>query len=139
MKKTTPFILLLIFVFSCTSNTIYKKPDDLISEDLMVDLILDIQIANEAKNNKNSQEKRILNYMPLVYKKYGIDSARFARSNFYYTTDIDNYTKLLKRVQVKLKLMEKEYDRLIKMQDSLHPDKKRGSPKKNRSKDALVE
>jgi len=139
MKKTTPFILLLIFVFSCTSNTIYKKPDDLISEDLMVDLILDIQIANEAKNNKNSQEKRILNYMPLVYKKYGIDSTRFARSNFYYTTDIDDYTKLLKRVQAKLELMEKEYEHLINVQDSLHPNKNRKPLKENHSKGAMIE
>ncbi len=130
MKKFIPFILLLTFVFSCTSNTIYKKPNDLISEDLMVDLILDMQIANGARNSKNKEGKRILEYMPLVYEKYGIDSARFAKSNFYYSTVIDDYTKILRRVKSRLDIMEKEFDVLVKIQDSLNKKEKKDIKKK---------
>lgn len=91
----------------------------------MVDLILDMQIANGARNSKNKEGKRILEYMPLVYEKYGIDSARFARSNFYYSTVIDDYTKILRKVHSRLEIMEKEYNGLVKIQDSLNRKEKK--------------
>lgn len=120
MKQFIRFTLLLLFVVSCTSNTIYKKPEDLIGKDEMIALILDIQLANGARNVKNKDEKRMVEYMPLVYDKYGIDSARFARSNFYYSTRIDDYTKMLKAVQARLAKMEKEYDRKVFVEDSIN-------------------
>ncbi len=119
MKKLTAVILLLILVISCTSNTIYKKPNDLISEDLMVNLIVDMQIANSARNTKNKEGIRKLEYMPLVYEKFGIDSARFARSNFYYSTKIDDYSKLLKKVKAKLENMERDFSEQVEIQDSI--------------------
>lgn len=114
------FTLLFLLVISCTSNTIYKKPANLISEEQMVDLIFDIQLANGARNIKNKDGKRLIEYMPLVYEKYGIDSAQFAQSNFYYSTKIDDYTKLLKKVQTRLAKMEKEYDAKVQLNDSLN-------------------
>ena len=77
-----------MFLSSCTSNTIYKKPKDLISQEQMVDLLVDMQLAVGAKVVKNIEEKRS-NYMPLVYEKYNVDSGQFARSNSNYGADQD--------------------------------------------------
>ena len=134
MKKITLILLLLVFVFSCTSNTIYKKPEDLIAENLMVDLIVDMQIANGARNVKNKKGVRVKEYMPLVYEKYGVDSARFARSNFYYSTKIDDYNKLLKKVQARLEKLEKEFSRQVEIQDSIKRAKKVESKKDQKIK-----
>lgn len=132
MKKFTSILLLLFFVFSCTSNTIYKKPKDLIAESLMVDLIVDMQIANGARNIKTKEGTRMKEYMPLVYEKYGIDSARFARSNFYYSTKIDDYSKLLRKVQEKLEKIEKELNKQVDIQDSIkNANRKKANSKKN--------
>ncbi|MDT0553660.1 DUF4296 domain-containing protein [Urechidicola vernalis] len=119
MKQFSLYILLILFIVSCTSNTIYKRPDDLIKKDEMIALILDIQLANGARNIKNSDGQRLVEYMPLVYEKYGIDSARFARSNYYYSTRIDDYTKMLRAVKERLGKMEKDYDRKVFVQDSI--------------------
>lgn len=119
MKQLVYILLSLIFVVSCTSNTIYKKPDDLIPEDKMVDLLVDLQLALGAKSIKNIEGKKNIDYMHLVYEKYQIDSARFAESNFYYMSDIDKFNKILKKSKNKLQKMKKEYNTLKKDKDSV--------------------
>ena len=119
MKKIISFLVLFILVLSCTSNTIYKKPDDLIQKDLMIELIGQMQIANAARSSKNLNKERSLEYMSLVYNKYGIDSARFARSNFYYSTKIDEYKKMMQQVKADLNQLKKHQDVIVKESDSL--------------------
>lgn len=119
MKQLVYILLSLIFVVSCTSNTIYKKPDDLIPEDKMVDLLVDLQLALGAKSIKNIEGKKNIDYMHLVYEKYQIDSARFAESNFYYMSDIDKFNKILKKSKNKLQKMKNEYKALKKNKDSV--------------------
>lgn len=119
MKQLIYFSLCLVFVCSCTSNTIYNKPDNLIPEKEMVDLLVDMHIAVGAKAGKNYDEKFGIEYMPYVYEKYEIDSARFAQSIFYYETDIDNYTKILKKVKAKLEGKSAEIEAIIDEQDSI--------------------
>lgn len=125
MKQLLTLFSILIFLSCCTSNTIYKKPKDLISQEQMVDLIIDMQLAVGAKSVKNKYEKRS-NYMPLIYEKYSIDSARFARSNFYYSTRIDDYTKILEAVSVRLDTLKKNHEDLLRVNDSI---KKANRPK----------
>lgn len=125
MKQFIIIIFLLVFISSCTSNTIYKKPENLISKDQMVDLLVDLQLALGAKAVKNKDGKRKVEYMHLVYEKYGIDSTRFSESNFYYTTNIDDYNKILKKVKKRLDNMKKEYELKQTQKDSLD----RGAPR----------
>lgn len=113
---------------ACTSNTIIKKPDNLIPKNQMEDLITDMLIAAGAENIKNIDLERNVNYFPLVFEKYGIDSTRFKESNYYYTSQIDDYEKILKKVNERLKALKEKLDNEIKLQDSLKND----SMKKNR-------
>ena len=141
MKKIIALFLLISLAFSCTSNTIYEKPKDLIPKDSMIDLLVDMQLAVGARSGKNLDEKYGLNYMPLVYEKYNIDSTRFTESSFYYATDIDHYTKILKTVKSRLKKLKEENEAILEEQDSI---KKENYPKlKKRTfetikKDSLV-
>ncbi|PCI06773.1 MAG: hypothetical protein COB73_09440 [Flavobacteriaceae bacterium] len=125
MKKST-LLLLSIFVFSCTSNTIFEKPKNLIPKDSMIDLLVDMQLAVGARSGKNLDGKYGLDYMPLVYEKYRIDSARFTESSFYYSTDIDHYTKILKTVKARLKKMNADNELIVEELDSI---KKAKNPK----------
>ena len=90
----------------------------MISQEQMVDLLVDMQLAVGAKSVKNIEEKRS-NYMPLIYEKYGVDSARFARSNFYYSTTIDDYTKILQAVSVRLDTLKNKHENLLRANDSI--------------------
>ncbi len=107
---------------ACTSNTIIKKPDHLISKNKMVDLLTDMLIASGAENIKNIDLERNVNYFPLVFEKYGIDSTQFKESNYYYTSRIDDYEKILKKVDQRLKAIKEKLDNEIKLQDSLKSD-----------------
>lgn len=119
MKQFITIILILIFIISCTSNTIYKKPENLISKDQMVNLLVDMHLAQSAKTVKNIENKRKIDYMYLVYEKYNIDSTRFKTSNFYYTTDIDEYNEILKKVQKRLQKLKKKFEFEQVQKDSL--------------------
>jgi len=85
----------------------------------MVEIITDMLIANGAENVKNLQEKRKVNYFPLVFEKYHIDSTQFKSSNYYYTTRIDDYDAILKEVDIRLNKLKKMYEKERKDRDSL--------------------
>lgn len=122
MKKFSYLFFLSVFLMACTSNTIIKKPDNLIPKNQMEDLITDMLIAAGAENIKNIDLERNVNYFPLVFEKYGIDSTRFKESNYYYTSQIDDYEKILKKVDERLKALKENLDNEIKLQDSLKND-----------------
>jgi len=108
-RRFIHIILITLFV-SCTSRTIYKEPKNLIPKEQMIDLWTDIYIANAAKTVKNNKLERKINYMPLVYKKYNIDSARFMESNIYYTSKIEDYEKMFNEVLVRIKKIKEPYE-----------------------------
>jgi len=113
MKKAVLFFV-LTFLFSCTSNTIYEKPKDLIPKDTMVLLLADLYIASSAYFEKNTNLERKVNYMPLIYNKYQIDSVRFLSSNHYYMTIIDEYDELNKLVNKNLSLQKESLENNMK-------------------------
>lgn len=117
------YILIIITLFSCTSNTIFKKPEDLIEKELMVDLLTDLTIATTAKNEKNIYGKRNVDYTQLVFEKYGIDTARFKKSNFYYTSRIDDYQAIYLEVEKRIKRQNSLFKDLRKEKDSLKNDR----------------
>lgn len=113
MRKILLF-LIAIFLVSCTSNTILKKPKDLIPKDTMVLLLTDLFIAKSAFVEKNTLNERKVNYIPLVYNKYKIDSSRFSTSNFYYTSKLEEYELIYMEVKEGLEKKKLEIEELIK-------------------------
>jgi hypothetical protein len=105
--KALPIFMIAVLV-SCTSNTIYKKPKDLIPKDVMIDMLTDMYIANAGRSHKNVNEMRNLEYISLVYDKYRIDSARFNRSNVYYMSKIDEYEQMHEKVKERVEKMIKD-------------------------------
>ncbi|MHC9088895.1 DUF4296 domain-containing protein [Tenacibaculum sp. IMCC1] len=129
--KSFFYICIGLFLVSCTSNTIYKKPDNLIPKDSMISLLTDMYIASSAKNQKNKFLKREKNYMFLVYEKYRIDSARFDASNIYYTSMVDEYTEILNKVKKNIDSLDVLYRKKQEVQDSIKGIKKEGKLKRD--------
>lgn len=111
-KRILMFALALLFV-NCNSNKA-KEPDNLISEDKMVDILYDLYLVNSIKTNNNTylRENKITpaNY---VYQKYKIDSLQFVQSDNYYASDIEEYEKLYRRVTTRLERSKATIDTLI--------------------------
>ena len=119
MSKFFYIALLVLFLINCTSNTIIKKPDNLVSKDEMANILTDMFLASGGENIKNLQLQRKVNYFPLVYEKHQIDSTRFKESNFYYVSRIDDYQEILDKVDKKLKELRKLNQEEISMRDSI--------------------
>ncbi len=123
MKILSNLIIVLFLLVSCTSNTIYEKPKDLLSKNKMADILTDMYIAEGARSVNNKNLERLVDYMPLVYEKHKIDSVQFAESNFYYNTRIDDYEAIYKMVDQRLKKLHTKYDTIIKKADSINRSK----------------
>ena len=106
-------------IVACTSNTILKKPDNLIPKDQMVDLITDLVLAEGGKNIRSLEMERNTNFFPHIFEKYNIDSVQFQESNYYYTSRIDDYDEIFAAVDSRLKTMQAEFIEMRKQEDSL--------------------
>ncbi|PIE48928.1 MAG: hypothetical protein CSA39_05295 [Flavobacteriales bacterium] len=118
-------ILLLISLFACTSNTKFKKPDNLIDKDQMVAIWTDIYLANGAKSVRTKDSVNYLDYLPLVFEKYNIDSTRFSESNTYYTSTIEEYLNMFKEVEANIKAIKEKYDPTSELDSIINEAKER--------------
>ena len=78
----------------------------------MIDLWTDLYITNSTRAFKNAKLEKGINYFPFIYEKYKIDSARFMQSNIYYTSRIEEYEEMFKKVEKKLLKLKVELDPL---------------------------
>lgn len=109
--KLTIYIFFIFFTLaSCTSRTIYKKPENLISKDKMINIWTDLYISMGAKSIKTKKLEKDKNYIPLVLEKYKIDSIQFSKSNIYYTSRIEEYEEMFEEVQKRLNDLKNIYD-----------------------------
>ena len=122
--KNFVYFLIGLSIFSCTSNTIYKKPKNLIPRDSMVLLLKDMYIATSSRHIKNKFSKKKKNYMPLVYEKHKIDSFRFEISNNFYTSNIETYNEMVNEVKKQLQAEFTVYDKKIRLKDSIKAKRK---------------
>ena len=132
--KNLLYIFVFIFLASCTSNTIFEKPKDLIPKDSMSLLIQELMIASSAKYQKNLDLETNINYTPLVYNKFKIDSTRFISSNFYYASKIDLYKEILEDAVNSLEKQKKHYSDIKTKLDSIKTDSVKKSLKIPNSK-----
>ena len=123
-------ILVLLLTVSYTSCQDVKKPEmptDLISQDIMVDILTDVYISNASRNVNNKLiRKRNLHLDSIIYNKYEVDSLQFVLSNAYYSSDLKTYGNLLTQAKDQLILLKKEKDSIYKIvfkQDSINNNK----------------
>ena len=121
MKKNS-YLFLFILLVSCTSNTIFEKPEDLIPKDTMSLLLQEMVISTSAKFLKNKNNQKNINYMPFVYERFKIDSTRFESSNYYYMSTIDLYQKILEKVEASINTQRDALKKVKKQLDSIKKD-----------------
>jgi hypothetical protein len=121
MRKLNSLFIFL-FLAACTSNTIFEKPENLIPSDTMSLLLQEMVIASSAKFTKNKKQQKNINYMPLVYEKFKIDSGRFEASNHYYMSTIDKYQEILENAAANLELRKNTFNKIKTRLDSLRKD-----------------
>lgn len=99
MKKLI-LVVTLVFVISC--NNVVEKPDNLIDEDQMVDMIYDISLLDAVKNQGVVQQVTYPTTSQFLKSKYKVDSLTFAKSSQYYAADYKKYKKMYEEVKQRL-------------------------------------
>ena len=116
-------LIILIIVQSCKDFN-NKKPENLISEDKMVEILFDLEIINAARgDNKKIIEEKISNVNNYLQNKYKIGIDQFENSISYYSSDILKYSTIIQEVEQKLdstkNLIQKKINAKRNRQDSL--------------------
>ena len=90
-----------MLMISCSDQ---NSPTDLMSEQQMVDFLLDINIINSSRAYRNNSD---LNYYNIkdtfLYKKHNIDSLQFVNSNSYYSSKPKKYLRIYSQLQKKMR------------------------------------
>ena len=96
--------ILLILIMSCSNQ---DGPSNLMSEQQMVDFLLDINIINSSRAYRNNSD---LNYYNIkdtfLYKKHNIDSLQFVNSNKYYSSNPKQYLRIYSNLQKKMRFIK---------------------------------
>ncbi|MGB0259783.1 MAG: DUF4296 domain-containing protein [Flavobacteriaceae bacterium] len=94
-------VILLILLVACNPNV--DKPDNLIGEDKMAELLYELSVINASRGFRPSDGKEVMDVNPSFYGYHGIDSLQFALSNAYYAAHPKLYLSIVERAEVLLK------------------------------------
>ena len=126
MKKN--IVLILLILVSCQKAAV-EKPDQLIEEAIMVDILFDLTVLESAKAHTISNgTAATIQTNEYLYKKYAIDSLQFVQNEKYYAANIKTYKRIFDKVNQRI-------------QDSLYlPEKQKSEKSKtNKAADSDIE
>ena len=135
------FYILFIFIFSCQSVEKVEKPDQLIKEEKMVDILTDLAILRSAKDvNSDRLSKFIEEPFDHITRKYNIDSLTLEKNIEYYNFQFNKNLSIYRRVEENIAKKKAKLDSIEKVMDSLKKyDKKKIKESNNKKKIAPTE
>lgn len=109
------FLLLMMAVIAGCTDKVIEKPENLISEDQMVDIYFDVALFNAAKNSGYDKfSEHSINSQKYLFEKYGVDSLQLAKSSNYYAAKPVVYERIYKKVEDRLDTLKVAFDKEIK-------------------------
>ncbi|MDO5972922.1 DUF4296 domain-containing protein [Flavivirga jejuensis] len=102
MKRLAIYLGIIIVASACYDLDKPKKPDNLISKDKMVEILIDAKIVASISSNSVNRKVILDHGVKLnsyVYRKHNIDSLQFALSNAYYSFYIKDYEEIYLKVK----------------------------------------
>jgi hypothetical protein len=106
------FLILFLFLGSCKSENIGKKPSPFIEKEQFIELIFDINVLEGGLSNFNLNQDLVKDSAMTLYKgifeKYNIDHNDFKNNQEYYVLT-DKYKEVSERVLEKVREEEEKY------------------------------
>lgn len=128
-------------VLTSCAEKLMDKPENLIPEAKMVEILNDLAIVNAARVT-NVQVLRDNNITPMqyIFDKYSIDSLQFVESDRYYASIPELHEKIYVAVEEKLETEKERLTENKKVRDSLAQiEKNKAQNKRRRTRDSLQE
>ncbi|NMH87035.1 DUF4296 domain-containing protein [Flavivirga algicola] len=100
LRRLTIYLSIIVAFLACHDIEKPKKPDNLISKEKMVDILIDAKIiASASSANRKIMEEHGVKLNSYVYTKHQIDSLQFALSNDYYAFHVKDYEEIYEKVK----------------------------------------
>jgi len=104
-------LIFAVLLVSCQNVEEIKKPDSLIPEQKMVEVLTDLSILYSAKNyNKKRLEETGLPLKTYLYEKNQIDSLQLAQSTEYYAKNYTQFKEIYNQVKSNLDKMKTDLE-----------------------------
>lgn|SRR5690554_5616487 len=98
MKRTIVLLVITILFLGCSKEK-DLKPENLIPQDQMEEILYDLSLFQAIRNtNYTLYQSENMELEQYIYKKYNIDSLQFAQSHKYYIADVEQYEQMLDRL-----------------------------------------
>lgn len=118
MKYFSFIVLCLLLMASCQDVKRSEKPEDLIPEDKMVNVLTEMSLLQGARSySKQELERRGIKPDEYLWEKFDIDSARFANSNNYYSENYVVYQRIYEKVKDSLETLKSHYDSIRELEE----------------------
>ncbi len=109
MRRLLLFCCILLGL-SCAEEVI-KKPEDLIPQEKMINIIYDMAVLNAAKEiNSQILSEYVNQPSDFIFNKYRIDSVQYTKSDLYYASVPAEYDKIYNAVKLRLDKEKSELD-----------------------------
>lgn len=113
MKKIQLILFLLVFVAVSCDEPVVPKPKHLVKESQMIDMLVDIHLAeatyNKFRYDSIMRNNSSVNFYYSVLEKYHVPDSLFEQSLVYYASVPKNFDKMYRKVTSRLSQMEQEF------------------------------
>jgi hypothetical protein len=112
LGKIILFFSFLAFI-SCSKPTV-EKPEVLIQEDKMIDMLVDIHLAEATYNTRRHRDSLVMksssaDFYYSILDKYQVPDSIFEQSFVFYAAQPRKFEKMYRQAMNKLNEMEQEY------------------------------
>ena len=113
MKKYILILIILFWAFVSCDKLPVEKPENLIKEKQMIDMLVDIHIAEATYRHLQYdsviRKSSSSNFYYSILDKYQIPDTVFEKSFVFYASSPKNFEKMYQDVMNKLSQIEQEY------------------------------
>lgn len=119
MNKNCLYVIFFLLLIGC-SNRVIEKPQNLIPQEQMEEILYDIAFLNAVKNvDYQLFEKNMIDVDKIIYDDNQIDSLQLIQNMVYYTSVPELFEQMIIRINNRAKLEDSLYIAQQKKQDSL--------------------
>jgi hypothetical protein len=106
--------MIAIVLVSCSKKPV-PKPDNLLSKEVMEEIIYELAILQAAESHRPQVLiDNEIEVKQFIYKKHNIDSITYFQNYKYYASDIKSFKKIYKHVNERIQNQKNEIDTLVK-------------------------
>lgn len=113
MKKLIVILFVLFIGFVSCDKLPYEKPENLIKEKKMINMLIDIHIADatyaQMRYDSIFRNTPSSNFYYSILEKYQVPDSVFEKSMIYYSSTPKHFEEMYRKVMNKLSEIEQEY------------------------------